>query len=677
MTNVKLDTPAQYVKGVGPKVAKLLKKLGVETVLDLLYFFPRDYEDRTLIKPIARLQPSENEIIHAEITSITHQLTRNRFSILKASLSDATGNISAVWFNQPFLMKALRRGMKIFVSGKIEFSPYDHALQLSVKDFEIDTGENAKIVPHYPTTQGLFPKAIRNITKTVLTDYINLLEEYLPANIRKANNLIGLQKAISALHYPEALSEIESAHRRLAFDDFFLFQLELGMRQKDVQKQKGYIFNVDQGQLLAAENSLPFKLTTAQIRVLQEVLNDFASGHPMNRLLQGDVGSGKTIVAALAAYIAVKSGYQVAIMAPTEILAQQHFKKLSENLLPLGVSVGLITANVKNKAIKNDVTIGTHALIEEKIVFNKLGLVIIDEQHRFGVLQRLDLFKKGNNPHVLVMTATPIPRTLALILYGDLDRSIIDEMPPGRTPIKTHFVTNAKRKSAYNFLREKMQEGRQVFLVCPLVEQSETLDLKAATDEAAMLQKEIFPEFKVGLMHGRMKGEEKEIIMADFRKNKINLLVSTTVIEVGIDVPNATVMVIEHAERFGLSQLHQLRGRIGRGAEQSFCFMVGDPKTPESKARIKAMLDSNDGFYIAEVDLKLRGPGEVLGLRQSGLPSFRVADIIKDEKILQEARIAAFKLIETEPEIARNIWESQRPKLESPAGQHPSAIQPS
>lgn len=646
MSNVKLETPAQFVKGVGPKVAKLLLKLEVETVLDLLYFFPRDYEDRSLIKPIARLQPSENEIIRAEITSVTHQLTRNRFSILKADLSDSSGSISAVWFNQPFLMRSLRRGMKLIVSGKVEFSTYEHALQLSVKDFEIDTGENVKIVPHYPTTQGLYPKAIRNITKTVLSNYLSLIEEYLPAIFLKTHKLIGLQKAIQTLHYPEDLKEIEPAHRRLAFDDFFLFQLELGLRQKTVQQQKGIVFKVDQDQLLVAENSLPFKLTAAQKRVLQEILQDFGGGHPMNRLLQGDVGSGKTIVAALAASAAVKNGYQVAIMAPTEILAQQHFKKLSDTLLPLGVSVGLITANVKDKTVKNDVTIGTHALIEEKIIFKKLGFVIVDEQHRFGVLQRLDLIEKGSNPHVLVMTATPIPRSLALILYGDLDRSIIDEMPPGRTPIKTHFVTNAKRKSAYNFLRERMLEGRQVFVVCPLVEQSESLDLKAAKDEAELLQREVFPEFKVGLLHGRMSGDEKEKIMADFHHNKINLLVSTTVIEVGIDIPNATVMVIEHAERFGLSQLHQLRGRIGRGSEQSYCFMIADPKTPESKARIKAMLDSNDGFYIAEVDLQLRGPGEVLGLRQSGLPSFRVADIIKDEKILQEARIAAFKLIE-------------------------------
>ncbi|MDI6731028.1 MAG: ATP-dependent DNA helicase RecG [Candidatus Margulisbacteria bacterium] len=665
MSNVKLETPAQYVKGVGPRIAKLLKKLEVETVEDLLYFFPRDYEDRTQIRPIARLQPSDNAIIRAEVASINHQITRNRFSILKVILSDPSGSIQAVWFNQPYLLKLFRRGMKLIVSGKIEYSTYEHSLQLTVKDFEVDMGDALGIVPHYPLTEGLYPKTIRSIIKTVLDKYLDDLKDHLPDNIRQEQQYPKLAEAVRTLHFPKSLNEIEPARQRLAFDDFFWFQLELGQRRKNNQKAVGIPLKIEPDKVAKAINALPFVLTGAQKQVMEEIEHDLQAQHPMNRLLQGDVGSGKTVIAVLAALIAINNGYQTAIMAPTEILAQQHFDKIIKLTKGLKIKVKLLTGTQQKKERtkiidKWDLVIGTHALIEEQVSFRNLGLVIIDEQHRFGVMQRMGLVKKGANPHVLVMSATPIPRTLALMLYGDLDRSVIDEMPPGRTPIKTHFITQTKRKSAYNFIREKIKEGRQVFVVCPLVEQSEALDLKACEDEAVFLQKEVFPEYKVGLIHGRMSGKEKDAIMQAFLGNKINLLVSTTVIEVGIDVSNATIMLIEHAERFGLSQLHQLRGRVGRGSEQSYCFLVGNPKTPEAKGRIKAMLDTIDGFKIAEADLRLRGPGDVLGLRQSGLPSFRVADIIKDEKILQAARIAAFNLIEMEPEIARNIWECQR-----------------
>ncbi len=669
MTN-RLETPVQYLKGVGPKVAKLLKKLGIGTIEDLIYFFPRDYEDRTEIRPVAKLTPSEHEIIRGEVIRIEHQITRNRFSILKLIISDRSGSIQAVWFNQPYLAKLFRKGMKLILSGKVEYSSFEKTLQFSVRDFEIDTGANLKIVPYYSLTEGLYPKKMRAIVGTALENCLGEITDGLPDEIKDKYGLCEVQDAIYKLHFPGSLSDVAPARRRLAFDDFFVFQLGLGLRRSRVKAAKGISFKVDEQIINNFLKTLPFELTSAQKRVLDEILEDMQSARPMSRLLQGDVGSGKTIVATLASLIAINNNFQVAIMAPTEILAQQHYTKLTKLLKGSKVKVGLLTSSTnkghktKNQRLKTDLFVGTHALIQEGVKFEKLGLVVIDEQHRFGVLQRAKLVKKGMNPDILVMTATPIPRSLALTLYGDLDRSVIDEMPPGRTPVKTHFVPENKREGAYDFMRQRVREGRQIFVVCPLVEESEKVDLKAAMDEAERLQKEIFPEFKVGLMHGRLKGEEKDRIMKAFKSGKIHILVSTTVIEVGIDIPNATVMVVEHAERFGLSQLHQLRGRIGRGAEQSYCFLIADAKSLDAKTRIKAMLDSTDGFHIAEVDLRLRGPGDFYGIRQSGLPNFRVADIIRDEKILREARKAAFELIAEDQDRARYIWDSQRKKIE-------------
>lgn len=676
MPNIKLDTPVQYLKGVGPKVAALFGKLGVSTVQDLIYLFPRSYEDRSVIKPIGALKPSEPacpaggyEIIKGEITLINHQITRNRFSVLKAIISDRSGSVQAVWFNQPYLQTLLRRGMRVIVSGKVEYSDYERVLQLSVRDFEIDTGENLKIVPQYPLTEGLYPKKVRSLVKLAIDDCLDMLEDPLPDSIRKKHRLYKLKEAILGLHFPSELSKVEPARRRLAFDELFVFQIGIGLFRQKVESDPGIAFKIDPGKLAAFKTSLPFTLTGAQERVLAEIFSDMEKTRPMNRLLQGDVGSGKTVIAAIAAFIAVKNGYQAALMAPTEILAQQHYTKLVKLFEKEKIGVELLTGTTQRKLKAESGTrntgiyVGTHALLEEKVGFRKLGLVIIDEQHRFGVMQRAQLVKKGFSPDVLVMTATPIPRSLALTLYGELDRSVIDELPPGRTPIKTYYVPENKRSGTYQFLRQKIKEGRQVFVICPLVSESEKIDLKAAMDEATRLQEEIFPEFKVGLLHGRLKGEEKDKIMRQFAAGKIHILVSTTVIEVGIDIPNATVMVIEHAERFGLSQLHQLRGRIGRGGEQSHCFLLAETKTPEAKARIKAMLDSTDGFYIAEVDLQIRGPGDFCGTRQSGLPNFRVADIIRDEKTLKEARAAAFGLITEDINSARHIWESQREKI--------------
>ncbi len=663
MVKDKLKTPIQYLKGVGPKLAKVMKKVGVETIEDLIFYFPREYEDRTKLKKIAELQSSPFEIINATVERVNHNFTRNRYSVLKVKLSDKTGTINAVWFNQPFLMKLFRPGMKIFVSGRIEQSEFDGDLQLSVREFEVDTGENLKFIPRYNLTKGLYPKKIKSMIQTALLNYLEQIQNILPPALIKKYKLMEPQKAINILHFPEDLTQIEEAHRRFAFEDFFIFQLGIELRKKKIKKTKGISFELEHSKLDLFLNSLPFNLTKAQEKVVAEIVTDMKNPHPMNRLLQGDVGSGKTIVATIAALNAIHNGYQVAIMAPTEILAVQHYDKISALLKKQKIKVGLRTRAVKH--IGADLFIGTHALIQEEMKFDKLGLIIIDEQHRFGVLQRAELVKKGLTPDVLVMTATPIPRSLSLTLYGELEKSIIDELPPGRTPVETLFVPESKRKSSYEFMRKKIKEGRQLFVVCPLIEESEKVDLKAAKETADKLQEQVFPEFKVELMHGRMKAKEKDKIMNDFKNNKIQILVSTTVIEVGIDIPNATIMVIEHAERFGLSQLHQLRGRIGRGQEKSYCFLMANPKSDDSRARIKAMLDTADGFKIAEMDLKIRGPGDVCGVRQSGLPNFRVADIIKDEKILLEARKAALELIESDYNHADNIWQSQRQKIKS------------
>jgi ATP-dependent DNA helicase RecG len=637
-------------------MAEILSKIGVETAEDLIHYFPREYEDRSSPVPVAKLVPGKESIIKVELIKISAGKTKRNFSIIKGKVKDNSGTISVIWFNQPFLARVLNPGISLFISGKLDRDPYSGEIVFTPRNYDVisDLNRNDPIVPVYSLTEGVTQKGLRRLIKTALDQRLNSITDPLPEFIKEKFKLQPLRESILTLHFPSAMSKVEGARRRIAFDELLIFQLGLLYNKKQIDENVGISFNVEGELIDKFKEKLPFSLTKAQQRTLEDILGDMRSKRVMNRILQGDVGCGKTVVALYAMVIAVQSGYQAAIMAPTEILANQHYNKIKSLVDDIGIDVCLLTGSEKSSRKETSeklnkgnplIIVGTHALIEGSVKFGKLGLVVIDEQHRFGVEQRLKLRQKDRNIDLLVMTATPIPRTLALTLYGDLDRSVIDEMPPGRTKVVTRYVRDGERAKLYEFIRGQISLGRQAYVVCPLVEESEKIDLKAAEEEAEALKK-IFPEYKMGLIHGRMKGEHKNKAMSDFIGGKTKILVSTTVIEVGIDVPNSTIMVIEHSERFGLSQLHQLRGRIGRGQEQSYCFLMGKPSSDEAKGRIEAMLKTSDGFKIAEADLRLRGPGEFFGVRQSGLPNFRVADIIRDEEIIREAREAALMLIQ-------------------------------
>lgn len=649
------QTLVRYLKGVGPRLAEILSNLGVETVEDLIYYFPREYEDRRSPKPISGLVPGQESIIKAEIVKVSGSRTKRNFSIIKGVVKDASGSVNIVWFNQPYLIKVLKPGLSLFISGKLERDRYSGGMIFTPRNFDVigDSNRSDLIVPIYGLTEGMTQKILRRIIKPALDQCLKSIADPMPEFIKEKFKLQPLQESILTLHFPSDPGKLSGARRRIAFDELFAFQLGLLYNKKQRDENTGISFDTEGDLVDKFKKLLPFSFTKAQQRVIDDITADMKAKKIMSRLLQGDVGCGKTVVALYAMVVAVQSGYQAAVMAPTEILANQHFNKIKSMVDEIGIEVHLLTGSKKNSRAETLeklsrgcplMIVGTHALIEDPVTFGNLGLVVIDEQHRFGVEQRVKLRQKGKNIDLLVMTATPIPRTLALTLYGDLDRSVIDEMPPGRTRIVTRYVQDKERAKLYEFVREQIAAGRQAYVVCPLVEESEKIDLKAAEEEAQVLKK-IFPEYEIGLIHGRMKGERKDRVMTDFLGGKINVLVSTTVIEVGIDVPNSTIMIIEHTERFGLSQLHQLRGRIGRGKEQSYCFLTGNPGSETAKARIDAMLSTTDGFKIAEADLRLRGPGEFLGVRQSGLPNFRVADIIKDEEIIREAREAAMMLI--------------------------------
>ena len=672
-----LTDPVRYLKGVGPKKAALLKKLGIEEVRDLLQHYPRRYEDRKNLKPISQVVIGETQTIQGEILA-TSLIRKKGLSIFKAGVGDESGVIYAIWYNQPYLKKALPKGKEVVLSGKVEMG-YGQ-LQIRVSEYEVMAGNEEdqvhtkRIVPIYPLTEDLYPRFLRSLMKRTVDQYVSSLTDLLPSEIRRKNNLPGFSESMQAIHFPSELSEIAEARRRLVFEEFFYLQLALALKKKDLEtREKGIKYKVSGNLEKKLRALLPFKLTKSQEEVIKEIKEDMQRPRPMNRLLQGDVGSGKTVVALISLLVAVENGYQVALMAPTEILAEQHYLTLHNFLSQLGVEAELLIGNLRGKERKEAlrkiregkcrVIIGTHAIIQERVNFARLGLAIIDEQHLFGVVQRKVLREKGLNADVLVMTATPIPRTLALTLYGELNISVISELPPGRAPLETRWVGEGERQRIYLFLHKRIKEGRQAYLVYPLIEESEKLELKAAREMFEKFRKKIFPDLRLGLIHGRMKGEEKEEVMKKFKAGKLDILVATTVIGVGIDVPNASVMLIEHAERFGLSQLHQLRGRVGRGPHKSHCILMAEAKSEEARERMKVMAASNDGFFIAEKDLELRGPGEFFGTRQHGMPELKIANILKDAPLLELARKEAFALILQDPGLEKEKYRSLKRHL--------------
>ena len=673
-----LSQPIQFVKGVGPRIAKKLEKKGVRIIEDALYFLPRRYEDRRIIKKISQIQVGTVETVLAEVLLTgTVWYKGNRKRVFEAVVGDETGTLTLKWFHgsEEYLKSRFKKGRRVIISGEVRV--FKNQKEIHHPDMEIadhiedDPLHFKRIVPIYSEPEGLYQKTIRKIMKEVVDYYADELTSPIPADIIRRQKLMDFGTAIRQVHFPPEDAPLEKfnlnrseAHRRIIFDEFFFLQLGLALRRSKVKAEEGIPFQILHGYTQRLLQSLDFRLTGAQERVLSEIEEDMRQPHPMNRLIQGDVGSGKTIVALMAALIAIENGFQAAFMVPTEILAEQHFLNIRRLVGPLGIRQVLLTSSIKGmerEEIQRSITsgtehiiIGTHALIQEHVHFHRLGLVVIDEQQKFGVMQRAILRKKGTNPDVLVMTATPIPRTLALTLYGDLAISIIDEFPPGRVPVETRLYYERSRPKVYEVVKEEIRKGRQAFLLYPLVEESDKVDLLDATRMADHLQRDIFPEFRVDLIHGRMKGEEKEEVMVKFRDGQIDILVATTVIEVGIDIPNASVILVEHAERFGLPQLHQLRGRIGRGRYRSKCLLLAQyRRSEEARRRLRVMEETSDGFRIAEEDLAIRGPGDFLGTRQSGLPDFHVANILRDGKILNQARQEAFSLVERDSDLSQ------------------------
>jgi len=632
---------------VGPTYGRRLKKLEIETIGDLLYHFPFRYIDYSLISPIARIQPGETVSIKGEIISIKNEYTKRGKKIQKAVLKDETGTINIVWFNQPFLVRTLKIGLKVNFSGKVGW--FDRKVALVSPEYEIRKKglaiHTGRLVPVYHETYGLSSKWLRSRIAPLIKSLAPTVKDFLPTPIFKKHDLLALNKAFQQIHFPKTKKQANEARKRFAFEELFLIQLASLKRKLTWQKQKlAYQFNIDQEKILKFSQNLPFELTSAQKRALREIFADLAKNTPMNRLLEGDVGSGKTVVAAAAIFVAYLNGIQSALMAPTEILANQHFKTLNQLLIPLGLKISLLTGGQKKTESNFDLIIGTHALIHKRAKFKKLGLAIIDEQHRFGVEQRAKLIHQGKTPHVLTMTATPIPRTIALTLYSDLDLSVLDEMPPGRQKVKTWVVPPQKRKSAYQWIKKQIKATKnQAFIVCPLIEESqhETLQaVRAVTSEFKKLKKEIFPDLKLGLLHGRLKSQEKRDILEKFKEGKLNILVSTPVVEVGIDIPQATIMMIEAAERFGLAQLHQLRGRVGRSNQQAYCLLFSEQLNEKTLKRLKALQQINIGMKLAEFDLQLRGPGEIYGTQQHGFTQLKVASF-SDLPLIKKTKKAA------------------------------------
>jgi ATP-dependent DNA helicase RecG len=673
---LKLSSEVKYLKGVGPVRAELLASRGIRTVEDLLYYTPFRYEDRTRLTRIRDLLPGQTTTVLAKVLTCGLTRTRKGLFIFDLAATDSSGMLRCKWFNAPYLEKnkVFRQGQRVFFYGKVERDRFGQGnLQMIQPQFEIlpeaeeaggDSLEVGRIVPIYEAVGKLGTRVLRRLISAALAVANGGIPERLPASVLRRNKLMDRAQALRQTHFPDRSQPLDDlvqfrtpAQVRLIFEEFFSVGAGLALKRRRAKAAPGIEFRVTEGVRQAIKKILPFHPTTAQKRVLKEIADDMCSARPMNRLLQGDVGSGKTIVAIQAAILAIENGYQVALMAPTEILATQHYLYIKQLLKPLPYDVDLLISARKpseKSELKRRVAqgalnfvVGTHALIEEDVEFGRLGLVVVDEQHRFGVMQRYRLIRKGVAPDVLVMTATPIPRTLALTLYGDLDFSVIDELPPNRTPIETRRLSEEDLPRAFEFIRQKVRGGTQAYVVYPIIEESERLDLKPAVRMYEHLSGNVFPEFRVGLLHGRLPSEEKEGVMQRFKQGEVQILVSTTVVEVGVDVPNATVMLIEHAERFGLAQLHQLRGRIGRGGGKSYCLLLAaEPRTEVSDERLRTMVETTDGFRIAEIDLRLRGPGEFFGTRQWGIPAFRIGNLLRDQEILEWAKREATDFVE-------------------------------
>ncbi len=678
-----LDAPIISIKGISSSLAAKFGRLGVETVRQLLYFFPHRHIDYSRRRLISELEVGLEQTIVATVWEAVGKTTSRRMRATEAIVGDESGNMRVVWFNQPYLAKKLTPNSRLVISGKVGSfrgrkvfeSPEWEPLE---SDDLIHTG---RLVPVYPLTAGLSPRVVRKLVKGTLDRWLPELPDFLPEGIRDRAELLPLSQAIRQAHYPDNEHRKAQARKRLAFDELFFIQLGVLSKKRDWQEESSNAFDVDSECLAPFFNALPFTMTAAQKRTFAEIQRDLGKSKPMSRLLQGEVGSGKTVVAIAAMLLAAANGYQAALMAPTEILAEQHFESICgllsrasgepgngkpisnySSILLHPVSVGLLTGGLKESTRQEvlegiasgaiNLVIGTHALVQKGVEFHRLGFCVADEQHRFGVMQRLELRSKGSSPHVLVMSATPIPRTLALTLYGDLDLSVIDELPPGRTEIKTKWLNPRQRQSAYDFVRKQVAAGRQAFIICPLIEESEAIEAKAAITEYERLSQSVFPDLRLGLLHGRLSPSAKDAVMQRFRSGELGILVSTPVVEVGVDVPNATVMLIEGADRFGMAQLHQFRGRVGRGEHQSYCLVLAETPSAEARERLALLESTQNGFALAEEDLRLRGPGEFFGTRQSGLPDLKMARL-SDVDLLELARREAIHLFNTDPYLQR------------------------
>ena len=671
-----INESIQYVKGIGPKKAEKLNRLGIYTIKDLLYYFPRQFEDRSIIKKIAQLEDEEKVTVKALITNIESYAPKKGMTITRIDVKDDTGFAKLTFFNREYIKNTFRVGDSILAFGKVKKNGRFVELNSCELEYLSTSPKNiGKLVPVYPLSYGITNKDIMNTIRMVFENKDIVIPEYMPEYLLKKYRLCGIDYAIRNIHFPKDKDSLKVALYRLIFEELLVLQLGLFMYKGGNSNEKGILFKRDQ-RLDDVIESLPFKLTKAQNRALNEIIDDMCSEKVMNRLVQGDVGSGKTVVALLALAECVFNGYQGALMAPTEILAQQHYESFIETFEDIGINVELLTGSVTKKQKEGilkrtkdgeiDILIGTHALIEDNVEFKNIGLVITDEQHRFGVRQRGKLSSKGESPDILVMTATPIPRTLALILYGDLDISIIDELPPGRQPIETIAVEKKKRDKVYNSLvRREVDKGRQVYIVCPLVEESESLDITSATETAEEIKRDFFPDLRVGLLHGKMKPSEKDAVMTSFKNHEIDILVSTTVIEVGVNVPNSTLMIIENAERFGLAQLHQLRGRVGRGKHQSYCVLIYGSNSEVCRKRMGIMEETNDGFKISEKDLEIRGPGEFFGTMQHGVPELKIANLFKHMKILKTVQQEARIIIGEDPTLDFKEYRCLKREIES------------